>query len=122
MNEPNEINPLHSVLMSLPAAQQTALIEDFGRRLVDAQSIPHIRPSDLNAYELPLLSKLVENIVLNRSTVWEPVSAAMTLPASVVAEPRSAADIEIVYHHALLALVVFDRFTTLLTRFLIQVC
>ncbi|THD21840.1 Exportin-4, partial [Fasciola hepatica] len=120
MTEPDELTSSHTVLMALPTTQQAALIEDCDRRLADAQSMPHISPSELHAYELPLLSDLMQNIVLSSSRAWEPVETALALPTSVAAERHSIGDFGITYHHALLALVILDRFTALIAALLTQ--
>ncbi|VDP80998.1 unnamed protein product [Echinostoma caproni] len=120
MTGPDELTSANSVLMALSSTQQAVLREDCDRRLTDAQSVPRICPAELHAYELPLLSELVQNLVLYSSRTWEPVETALALPGSVAAGRRSASDVSTIYHHALLVLIVLDRFFVRISALLMQ--
>ncbi|CAL8072641.1 unnamed protein product [Calicophoron daubneyi] len=109
-----------AVFLSLPPQHQKVIRDECFKRLADPLSLPRIPLDQLFGYELPILSELIQNLVLRNSQAWDPAETALGLPAAVAAGRKPSCDPQTIYQYAFIALVVIDRFFHRICALIIQ--
>ncbi|CAH8595227.1 unnamed protein product [Dicrocoelium dendriticum] len=116
----DEVSNTSAVLRAFPPDHQRIVNEECQKRLVDPACVPRLALHQLMPYELPIFSELMQDIVIRSPRAWEPVATCLSLPSSSAAEWDSACDTQSVYQHAMLSLVVIDRFFVRMCTLIIQ--
>ncbi|TNN20741.1 Exportin-4 [Schistosoma japonicum] len=100
--------------------QVPGIRDEISNRIADCRLIPSLSLEKLLPYELPILSELILNLVLNSSRAWEPVERVLSLPKLSSPESISNETCQSMFHMGLISLWVMDKFFTVLSSLLIQ--